>query len=740
MSSTPTSIAESNVAMPGAAAGHAGYREVAAGWRNRLKSCGCHAADHWCAESFRGTAGEAMTVRRAKALNAVLAACPLHVVPGELLAGIGNPGRFLPAGALAESVLAEDRKFLYGGADAIGRRWFGTHADHHAPDYAKLLRLGFGGLKNAVLDALPRQDAKGRTFLESMLISLEGATAHLRRWSKFLTAQATTGETTYGALSERQAGMLARLATEPAASFHEAVQLVLAYHFMMQLDQRYAMAFGRLDQILYPYYRADREAGNISEEEAQAILDHFFAKITVDGDVQNIALGGVKPADGSDATNALSFMLLEACQRVAQAGGNCTARIHRNTPPAFLEKCTEVVRSGIGYPAVFNDEIQIPALVDLGYKLEDARDYCFAGCIEVFIPGKQAPWADDRSNPLYCLNLALFHGVDSLTGKPAGVAHGDAATYEEFYQQFMAQCQRRVGEQLQNSIAMQKAVEDRAEDFTSPLMSTLVDDCIGRGRDVNDRGAVYPANNGFAGMGIGSVADTLAAIRKFVFEEKRFTLAQLRTMSLANFEGYEPQRQLLLRGAPKYGNDNDEVDLLAARFVTDYAAIFAPYRNPQGGFFWLLLGANVSNIPGGAEVGATADGRLARTPLSDAGSPTFGRDKQGPTAVVRSVAKIPYRLCAGGNVINMKLHAESLGGPDALRAMASLIRTCFDLGGIQLQFNTTDRQTLIKAIEKPEEYENLVVRVSGFSAYYTTLGRAVQDDILARTEHSLGGS
>jgi len=212
----------------------------------------------------------------------------------------------------------------------------------------------------------------------------------------------------------------------------EALQLVYSTHCIMQHDSRYAMAFGRLDQYLWPFYEADLTAGRITPDNAQDLCDHFFAKITADEDVQNIALGGVKPADGSDATNALSFHLLEACRRTGLPGGNCTARIHGRTSQEFLEKCFEVLRTGIGYPAVFNDEVQIPALTALGYPLEDARDYAFVGCIEVFIPGKMAPWADSRFNTLQCVNYALYGGRNSLTGKQESLSTTDAATWDAF--------------------------------------------------------------------------------------------------------------------------------------------------------------------------------------------------------------------------------------------------------------------------------------------------------------------
>jgi formate C-acetyltransferase len=280
-----------------------------------------------------------------------------------------------------------------------------------------------------------------------------------------------------------------------------------------------------------------------------------------------------------------------------------------------------------------------------------------------------------------------------------------------------------------------QAVEDRADEFTSPLMSALTADCIERGRDLNDGGARHPANHGVAGMGVGTTADALMAVKRLVYDEERFDLAQLRGMLAANFEGHEAERQVLLRRAPKYGNNDAEVDAIAVQVTHDFGSECQRHRTPQGGRYWGLMAANVQNIPAGREVGATADGRFSQQPLSDAASPTFGRDTHGPTAVIHSVAKLPYHLCPGGNVVNIKLHPSVLRGESGLGALAALIRTAFDLGAVELQFNTVDRKLLLAAMERPDEYRDLVVRVSGFSAHFVSLDRAVQEDVLARTEH-----
>lgn len=701
---------------------------------DRVRSAAtCHAACHWRAAALRDTAGEATTERRARALNAVLARCPLPLVPGEGLIGVGALGLRVPAGTLADGDLEAAGQVVA----ELGERGFIQHRDHHAPDYSRLLARGFGGLQRDVGAALRRHRGPAEcAFLRSMRTALDGAVAHVRRW-RDRVAGGIAAYPEHACLLRDQADMLERLATEPAATFHEALQLTYLYHCMMQLDDRHAMALGRLDQYLLPFYEADCAAGRLTPEQAGVLLEHLFAKLTVTEDVQNITLGGVQPADGRDATNPLSFLILEACRAVGRAGGNCTARIHRDTPPAFLEACAAVIRTGIGYPALVNDEVMVPALLAAGLPTAHARDYCFVGCIETFIPGRSAPWADGRVNLLLCVERALRRGAPSRPGVARGPDTGVPGDFEAFYRAFQTQLHHEVAAAVAAANEAKRRCDDRGAEYTSPLLSATVQDCIGRGRDVNDGGAVYPGNHGLAGMGIAVTADALLAVKRAVFETPRYTLAELATLLETDFAGREDERQWLLRALPKYGNGEAEVDALAARVVKDFAAALAPHRTPRGGFYWGLLAANVQNVTSGFQVGATPDGRRSGTPLSDAASPTFGRDCQGPTAAIRSIASLPYGLCRGGNVVNLKIHPASLAGAKGAAALAGLVRTCFDLGGAQLQFNTTDRVLLQEAMAAPEEHRDLVVRVSGFSATFVDLAPAVQEDILERTEHAL---
>jgi len=670
----------------------------------------------WRAESFRSTEGLPMTVRRALALNAVLARCDLIRVPGELIVGSGH-ARLAAEGDDTE--LAEARRVL----ESIGARHFGTHADHSAPDYPALLRDGLAGIRRRVIES-QRRLAPGdprADFLGSVDLALEGLQHHFLRWAEALDA-ADAGDG-HEELPEAQAAMLRDLVERPPATLWEAMQLVYLVHCAFQLDDRYAMALGRADQYFWPFYERDLADGRLTRETALLLVEHFVAKLADRWDIQNVCVGGLAP-DGGNAVNELSYLLVEAVKRVARPGANLTARISRLTPQEFLLACTDCMRGGSGFPAVYNDDVQVPALAEQGYPLEDARDYCFVGCIEAFIPGKQAPWADSRFNLLKRVEQVIEDGQD-------------LPTWQAFWEAWRQKVSEGVAGHVEAILRMEREADARADDLTSPLLSALTADCIERGLDVNAGGARYPSNHGIAGMGIGSTADALAAVKKFVYDEGRYDLDALRTMLRANFAGFERDRRRLLHDAPKYGNDDEAADAMAVEAAAAFCREVLGYRTASGGRFWPLMAANVQNGSAGLEVGATPDGRLAGEPVSDAASPSFGRDRHGPTAVVRSIARVDYSLAPGGKVVNMKLHPSAVAGNAGLRALAALIRTCFELGGVQLQFNTVGRETLLEAMEHPELHADLVVRVSGFSAYFTRLERAVQEDVLARTEHRI---
>ena len=527
--------------------------------------------------------------------------------------------------------------------------------------------------------------------------------------------------------------------TRPPRTFREALTLTWMVYVAFCLEGRFAMAFGRMDQFLRPYYEADRRSGILTREEATELMACTLLKIGEwrvfcgGDDVSNIAIGGVG-RDGKDAVNELTYVILEAVRRCNIPGPNLSARVSRLNPPEFLTECLKVIGTGLGYPALMNDEVNVAALERQGYPIEECRDYCMVGCIENFLPGKQPPWSDGRfDNPRY-IEAVLNHGVSPLTGERFSYDSGpleNLRTMEDFMHAYEEQLAEAAREYVARTNCANTRLNPKA--YQSPFLSCFCDGCIERGRDINNGGAMLPSAHGAGCMGIGTVVDALAAIEKVVYIDREATLEEVAEACRVNFEGRELLRARLL-AAPKYGNNDELADKYARWFVEYLSGLFDQYRTYDGGRFYIGIASNTSNIPAGRECGATPDGRLAREPLSDAASPTYGRDHNGPLATVMSVSKPDYTLVGLGTVLNQKYSPAMFATPERLERLAAIIRTYFERGGQEMQINSVSRDVLSDAIEHPEKYGSLVVRVSGFSAYYVALEKAVQEDILARTE------
>ncbi|MBQ8892786.1 MAG: DUF3029 family protein [Clostridia bacterium] len=625
---------------------------------------------------------------RAKGIAGMFRTAPAYVYANDRIAGSFR-------GIFEEKDTKKAAKIW----DSYGFCSFTTNADHFAPDYPTFLKDGIPGTLRRL------EEQPENPVLTDMKETLLGFAAMLKNYE---TAARERGKS-------QIAEDLAFLQKNPPATFRQALQLVFLTYIAFVLEGRYAMALGRMDQYLYPYYK------NISPEEATELLACTFLKLQEHrwlggDDVVNICIGGVTPT-GEDATNPLSYCILEAVRRANIPGPNLSARFHAKTEDRFYEECLKVIGTGLGYPALMNDEVNIPALARHGYAMEDARDYCFVGCIENFLPGKQPPWSDGRFNvPLYLTEI-----LDR-----------EYASMEELLQAFHESLAFGMSEYY--ALFNNKNTRLNPQTFTQPFLSLFCRDCIGRGKDIREGGALYPSVHGAACMGIGTVTDSLAALDQLVFTQKKYTLKEIKAALDANFEGYEILRQELL-AAPKYGNDDDRADRYAVWFVEEMERLVSPYRTRDGGAFYTAIAANTQNISAGAEVPATPDGRRAWEPLSDAASPTYGRDLKGITAVIKSTTKPDYTLVSCGTVLNQKL-SPNLLKEDALRGkLAALIKVYFARGGQELQINSVSRKVLQEAMEKPEDHKNLTVRVSGFSAYFTDQSKEVQKDILNRTEH-----
>jgi len=618
---------------------------------------------------------------------------------------------------------------------SMSGRDFPHNADHFSPDYQRLLRGGISGLKQEIQESLNRHfdDYKKIDFLKAMDRTLDGFACMISNYGK--KALSLKDDPEYS--NERLDFIIKNtneLLAGPPVSFAAALQLIWFSHTAFMMEGRGAMALGRLDQYLYPFYKKDIENNIITDEQVLELLENTFIKIP-SGDVVNICIGGMDMNENC-RINELSYLILKAVGNCNVPGPNLSARIAPNTPDQFLDECLKTIGTGLGYPALMNDTVNIAALKKYGYADEDVYNYSMVGCIENFITGMQPPWSDGRFDAPRFFDYVFNNGVSEFN-KSSGVNTGNLdniKTMDDFMRSFEVQLENGAKEYYFGFMNYNDMLNP--ERFTEPFLSCFCQDCIGRGLDINNGGSKYPSVHGVALMGVGTVTDSLAAIEKVVFIDKAATLSQIKDALNSNFEGYEDLREKLL-AAPKYGNNDDFADKYAVWFLDYLDSIFSQFKTRDGGGFYSAMAANISNIHAGNVINATPDGRLRGEPLSDAASPTYGRDTKGCTVTLTSVAKPDYTKAACGSVVNQKFMPSVFDDAKRTKLLA-LIKTYFKKGGQEIQINATSPDILRDAMEHPENYQNLVVRVSGFSAYYVTLARSVQLDILARTQQELG--
>jgi formate C-acetyltransferase len=429
-------------------------------------------------------------------------------------------------------------------------------------------------------------------------------------------------------------------------------------------------------------------------------------------------------------------MCLQATANTKLYQPSISIRVHSNTPTELYKKAAEVSRLGLGMPAYYNDRFIIPALLSRGLTREDARDYGIIGCVEPQVAGKTEGWHDAAFfNMAKVLELALNNGVDALTGRQLGPKTGDLASFTSFDDVMKA-----YKVQMEYFVKL-LVVSDNAVDIAHgqrtplPFLSSLVDDCMAKGKSLQEGGAHYNFT-GPQGVGVGNVGDSLTAIKKLVFDDKAITLSELKKGLSSDFAGVEMEsmRQMLLNRAPKYGNDNEYADMIAHEGALIYCREVEKYTNPRGGGFQPGLYPVSANVPLGTVVGATADGRKSGTPLADGVSPVSGVDQSGPTASVKSVARLDHVIASNGTLLNMKFHPSALKDDRGIQNLVGVTETFFNGGGTHIQYNVIGRDTLLDAQKHPDNYQGMVVRVAGYSAFFTSLDKAIQDDIIARTE------
>jgi formate C-acetyltransferase len=650
-------------------------------------------------------------------------------------------------------------------AAAVRGKVFGLNQTDHAqghilPDVAGWLRLGVGGLREKVNSARRKpgvQAEEHQFFYDSVLIALQAAQEFMMRYAHLAREQAAqAGDSRRRQELEGIASACEWVSEHPPRSFWEALQSVWFLFVLLQIESN-ASSFspGRLDQYLLPCLEQDLASGRLSLDKAQALLEHLWLKFSEIVLLRssssaryfagfpigfNIMLGGqvAVGADGpgsQDATNYLSYMCLRAQADLGLTQPNLSIRIHANSPQEFLEAASFVISKGSGMPQVFNDEVIIPAQIKRGVSPEDALNYAVVGCVELSTPGKALGWSDAAMfNMARVLELTLFGGEDPQHVQQIGVktpSLEQMASFTELEAAYDAQLSHFVPLMVKGCNIVDGI---HAEILPSPFLSSVVDDCIERGRDVTAGGAHYNFS-GVQGVQAANVADSFAVVRQTVFEEGWLPAGDLLGALRADFDGQETLRQRLLNQVPKYGNDDDQVDRLAQKWADRYSELVGQYPTVRGGVYQPGFYTVSAHVPMGANVGATPDGRLAGEPLADGGlSPSPGRDRKGPTAVLRSVSKINLELASNGTLLNMKFLPAFFEGEQALAKFVTLLRGFCQLRIPHVQFNVVSGATLRDAQRNPREYQHLVVRVAGYSAYFTELDRELQDEIISRTE------
>lgn len=626
---------------------------------------------------------------------------------------------------------------------------------HISVDYRKVLEKGLNGIiaeaadAKAKLDVADAEDLRKCHFLSSVITSCKAVIRFAARFAAEAEKQAAACSNPVRKAELAEIARICRkVPAEPAGSFHEACQSWWFTHLAIQIESNgHSVSPGRFDQYMYPHYAKDP---SITAEKAQELVDLLFIKLTELNKIrdaestkafggyplfQNMIVGGVN-RKGEDATNSISYICLQAAQNTKLYQPSLSVRIHENTPHLFYQKAAQTTRVGLGIPAYYNDRVIIPALLARGLAREDARDYCMIGCVEPQCGGKTEGWHDAAFfNLAKIVELTMNDGVCPACNKQLGPKTGHATSFTTF-----EQFKEAYTKQMEHFVRL-LAIADNAVDLTHarnmplPFLSCMVEDCIGRGKSVQEGGATYNFT-GPQGVGVANAGDSLTAVKKLVFEDKALTMEQLKKAIDANFEGPESEaiRQMLLNRAPKYGNDVDYADLLARESAMIYCKEVDKYHNPRGGQFQPGLYPASANVPMGAAVMATPDGRKAHTPLADGVSPSGGLDQSGPTASALSVAKLDHAEASNGTLLNMKFHPNAVKDERGLENLIAVTETLFTHGGSHVQYNVVGKETLLDAQKNPEEYRGLVVRVAGYSAFFTALDSRIQNDIIARTE------
>lgn len=645
-----------------------------------------------------------------------------------------------------------------------------TSGDAHiAVDYGRIMKNGLKEYEErtiAARDALDLTDfhnIKKYHFYEAILIVMDAIKTFAKRYSNLAKDMATkeNDETRKMELIEI-ARIMDKVPYEPSDSFYEAVQSMWFVHLILQIESNgHSLSYGRMDQYLYPYLEKDLESGNITEDKAVELLTNLWLKTFTINKVrswshtqfsagsplyQNVTVGG-QTIDKKDAVNKLSYLILKSVAQTKLPQPNLTVRYHKGLDDKFMNEAIEVLKLGTGMPAFNSDEVIIPSFIEKGVTEEDAYNYSAIGCVEVAVPGKWGYRCTGMSfiNFPKTLLIAMNEGVDpaSKTKLVEGLTHFDNMTsYEELKEAWDV----TIREFTKHSVIIENCCDLVLEDdVPDVLCSALTEDCIGRGKPLKEGGAIYDFISGLQ-VGIANLADSLAAIKKLVFEEKKISTTELWNALMDDFASDKGKmiQKTLIEDAPKYGNDDDYVDKLVVDAYNTYIDEVKKYpntrygRGPIGGVRYAGTSSISANVGQGKGTLATPDGRNAGTPLAEGCSPSHAMDQNGPTAVFKTVSKLPTREITGGVLLNQKVTPAMLSTEENKIKLAMLIRTFFNrLEGFHVQYNVVSRDTLLDAQANPEKHRDLIVRVAGYSAFFNVLSKQTQDDIIERTEQTL---
>jgi formate C-acetyltransferase len=645
-----------------------------------------------------------------------------------------------------------------------------TSGDAHiAVDFNKILSTGLGRYLNEIssyhnqINLYEKEGISKDHFYTALTISIKAFQAFIMRFHSLALDMSFKEKDPARSIELALiAGNCKIISERKPENFYQALQLVYFVQLVLQIESNgHSVSLGRMDQYLYPFYRNDLIKNIVTEEFASELLENTWIKLLSINKIrpwshtkysaggplyQNVTIGGQK-TNGSDAVNELSFIILHSVGQMRLTQPNLSVRFHKNMNETFMFECIKLIEKGFGMPAFNNDEVVIPGLLALGVEKEDAYNYSAIGCIEIAVPGK---WGY-RCTGMSFLNLmrvflaAMNDGHDKLSGKTFHKGTGnfkDFNSYDDLFRAWQHQIKYYTRKTVEIDTAVDTAIEENVPDI---LCSAFVDSCISRGKTIKEGGSKYDFISGLQ-VGIANLGNSLAAIKKLVFEEKKISRQELIDAIESDFEGKEGEkiRLMLVNFAPKYGNDDDYVDLLLKNAYMEFINELENYhttrygRGPIGCRYYAGTSSISANVPSGAVVPATPDGRKAWTPVAEGSSPSSGTDILGPTAVFKSVSKLPANRIMGGVLLNQKLSPSSIKTDADKHKLIVMLKTFFaDLKGWHVQYNIVSRETLLAAKQNPENYRDLIVRVAGYCAFFTTLSPDTQDDIIARTEQTL---